>query len=49
MTYKLVATGELPSYQIGGVRRVAQEDLDVFLEERKSSMKRIPNPRRQHF
>jgi excisionase family DNA binding protein len=49
MAYRLVATGEISSYQIGSCRRVSEEDLDAFLEERRTNTIKIPEPRRRHF
>ncbi|QDV42542.1 Helix-turn-helix domain protein [Stieleria neptunia] len=49
MTYSLVARGELPSYQIGSCRRVSEDDLMQFLEERRHEPVRLPDRRTKHF
>ncbi|WP_345326560.1 helix-turn-helix domain-containing protein [Novipirellula rosea] len=49
LTYALVARGELPSYQIGSCRRVSEDDLARFLDERRDESVQIPTGQRRHF
>lgn len=35
-TYRLMATGELPTLRLGGARRVRESALEAWLEERES-------------
>lgn len=32
MAYQLLATGEMPSYKIGRVRRIRRQDVETWLE-----------------
>ncbi|PHS75517.1 MAG: DNA-binding protein [Porticoccus sp.] len=38
--YKLAAEGKLPGFKVGGSWRFKQEDIDHWIEERKSVEKR---------
>ena len=33
LAYRLIAQGEIPSFQFGRVSRVRQEDLDAFIQQ----------------
>jgi putative molybdopterin biosynthesis protein len=35
--YAIVARGELPAYRVGGSVRIAQADLDAYMDERRST------------
>jgi excisionase family DNA binding protein len=39
-TYKLLMTGEIPSFKIGKLRRVRRIDVDAYLEEQVRSQAR---------
>ena len=39
--YDLLASGELPSIQVGRVRLIAVEDFDRFIEDRRNAPRRF--------
>lgn len=39
LIYRLVRSGELPAIKLGRIYRVTQEDLDAYLESKKTSAK----------
>ncbi|ELP34640.1 MULTISPECIES: helix-turn-helix domain-containing protein [Rhodopirellula] len=49
LAYSLIAKGDLPSYQIGSCRRVSEEDLDRFLDERRHEPTQLPIRQHRHF
>ena len=49
LAYRLVASGEIPCYQIASCKRVSEEDLLEFLERARKSRVRHPSARRTHF
>jgi excisionase family DNA binding protein len=40
--YRMVAKGVLPCYDLGRVKRFGRNDIDKFLESRRSTGRRIP-------
>ncbi len=49
MVYRLISTGELPSYAIGGCIRVSETDLLQFLDARKQETAKLPESQKRHF
>lgn len=49
MVYRLISTGELPSYAIGGCIRVSESDLSQFLDSRKQETAKLPESQKRHF
>ena len=49
MVYRLISTGELPSYAIGGCIRVSETDLNLFLDSRKQETVKLPANQKRHF
>ncbi|WP_040352831.1 helix-turn-helix domain-containing protein [Blastopirellula marina] len=47
--YKLIATGELPCYEIVTCKRVSEKDLQSYLERQKKEMVKLPPSARRHF
>lgn len=47
--YSLISRGEIECYQIGGCKRVREDDLDAYLERVKHCPVRLPNHTRKHF
>lgn len=47
--YAIVQRGELPSYQIGSCRRIAEKDLMAFLEARRHEPATLPANQTVHF
>jgi excisionase family DNA binding protein len=42
LIYRLVRSGELPSYRVGKLYRVSQEDLDLFLQKNRHDASDYP-------
>lgn len=49
LAYRLVASGELPSYAIGACKRVGEEDLGAFLQRQRSTSRVVPRGAGKHF
>ena len=49
MVYRLISTGELPSYAIGGCLRVSENDLTQFLESKRQEPTKMPKSNKRHF
>lgn len=49
LTYRLVARGEIPCYEIASCKRIDESDLKTYLERQKSIIKRLPNHSNKHF
>ena len=49
MVYRLISSGELPSYAIGGCIRVSESDLGHFLVSRKQEATKLPESQKRHF
>lgn len=49
MVYRLISTGELPSYAIGGCLRINESDLLQFLDSRKQEPNKLPESQKRHF
>ena len=49
MVYRLISTGELPSYAIGGCLRVSENDLTQFLESKRQEPTKMPESNKRHF
>ncbi|ELP30214.1 MULTISPECIES: helix-turn-helix domain-containing protein [Pirellulaceae] len=47
--YAIVSQGDLPSYQIGSARRVAEDDLKDYLEGCRTEHQRLPEAVKRHF
>ena len=48
MVYRLISTGELPSYAIGGCLRINESDLLQFLDARKQEPNMLPESQKRH-
>jgi excisionase family DNA binding protein len=42
LIYRLARSGELPSYRVGKLYRVSQEDLDLFLQKNRQARSEYP-------
>lgn len=49
MVYRLISSGELPSYAIGGCIRVSETDLVQFLDSKKQDPVKLPGFQKRHF
>ena len=49
MVYRLISTGELPSYAIGGCLRVSETDLMQFLDTKRKEPTKLPESNNRHF
>jgi len=49
LVYRLIASGELASYEIATCKRVSEEDLASYLETRKKRTVKIPEATHRHF
>lgn len=49
MVYRLISTGELPSYAIGGCLRVSEADLMQFLDTKRQEPAKLPDSQKRHF
>lgn len=49
LAYRLVATGEIPSYAIGSCKRVEESDLLAYLKLQRTSPPTVPKSVRKHF
>jgi len=49
MVYRLISTGQLPSYAIGGCLRVSESDLMQFLKSKRQEPIKIPESNKRHF
>ena len=49
MVYRMISTGELPSYAIGGCIRVSESDLLNFLNSKRQEHNQLPTRNRRHF
>lgn len=49
LAYRLVAQGEIPCYEIASCKRVAEQDLNKYLEHRKIEAVTPPTNVRRHF
>ena len=49
MVYRLISSGELPSYAIGGCIRVSETDLVQFLDSKKQDPVKLPEFQKRHF
>ncbi|WP_425400424.1 helix-turn-helix domain-containing protein [Aeoliella sp.] len=49
LAYRLVARGEIPCYEIASCKRVAESDLDKYLELQRIESNRLPQNTRKHF
>lgn len=47
--YSLLARGQIRSFKIGACVRVAEEDLERFLEENRHEPVQLPAPQHRHF
>lgn len=49
LAYRLVASGELPCYEIASCKRVSEQDLNAYLESRRHEPRRLPRLHGKHF
>ncbi len=51
LAYRMVRTGEIPSYRIANCRRIKEEDLAAYIERSKvvEAEQRVPASSRRHF
>lgn len=49
LAYRLVARGELACYEIGSCKRVAEADLQTYLEETRQQPIKPPRSAGRHF
>lgn len=49
MAYALVKRGDLGCYEIGGCRRVSDEQLTEYLEQARAAIHKLPRPQGRHF
>lgn len=49
LAYRLVASGELRSYQVASCKRVSEEDLEAYLNQSRPENKRPPRGQGRHF
>ena len=49
MLYRLISSGELPSYAIGGCLRVSETDLLQFLDSKRQEPAKRPQSIKRHF
>lgn len=49
MVYRLISTGELASYAIGGCLRVSETDLTKFLDTKRQEPTKLPDSQKRHF
>ena len=49
MVYRLISTGELPSYAIGGCLRVSEAELMQFLDSKRQEPVKLPESKKRHF
>ncbi len=49
MIYRLISTGELPSYAIGGCIRVSDTDIAAYLERNRQAADFSRLAKKQHF
>ena len=49
MVYRLISSGKLPSYAIGGCIRVNETDLEKFLDLHRNEATPIPTNVKRHF
>jgi excisionase family DNA binding protein len=49
LAYRLVASGEIPSYAIGSCKRIDQSDLAAYLNQQRSRVPTVPKSSRKHF
>ena len=49
MVYALVSRGELVCHEFGSCKRVAEDDLKRFLDERRKSTPKLPRGSGRHF
>ncbi|QDT07492.1 Helix-turn-helix domain protein [Rubripirellula lacrimiformis] len=49
MVYALVARGELACHEFGSCKRVAESDLQQFLDEKRKSIPKLPRGSGRHF
>ncbi|QDV61993.1 helix-turn-helix domain-containing protein [Crateriforma conspicua] len=49
--YALISRGDLPCYQIGSCKRVSESDLNMFLEQNRKQLPKLPTGglRKRHF
>ena len=49
LVYRLVKTGDLPSYEIASCKRISEKDLEAFLANNKRQEARLPAPVNRRF
>lgn len=49
LVYRLIASGDLPCYEIASCKRVSEEDLQQYLETNRKTSVRLPTSSNRHF
>ena len=49
LVYRLVASGELPCYEIASCKRVSEADLAKYLDSHRKDTVRVPVSTNRHF
>lgn len=49
LAYRLVASGEIPCYEIASCKRVDEEELLEYLRAQKVEVLRLPSGDKKHF
>lgn len=50
LAYRMIRTGEIPSYRIANCRRVSEEELKKYLDRSRSErLPELPNATGKHF
>ncbi len=49
LAYRLVASGEIPCYEIASCKRVDEEELLEYLKTRKAEVTKLPPGTKRHF
>lgn len=49
LAYRLIASGELACHQIAACKRVAEADLQAYLEGQRRRTPTVPRPHHKHF
>lgn len=49
LVYRLIASGDLPCYEIATCKRVSEEDLQKYLETNRKTSTRLPGSSNRHF